>query len=467
MTSGRGQPVLMSDPFYRRLKALVIERTGMAFYEQRDDDLTRVLSMRFEALGVRDCASYLELVAERAELEELMAELTIGETYFFRYREQFEALRDVILPEVIERNRHRRSIRIWSAGCATGPEPYTVAIILRQRFGHLVEGWDVSITGTDINQRFLARAREGLYEEWAFRATPDAMRNACFDREGKRWRIRPEYKRWVSFRFHNLVDDPYPSLAHNLHSFDVILCRNVVIYFTTETFRQVLAGFRESLVPEGWLVVGHSEPNTELFRAFRSVEAPGAVLYQKSERPDVHRVVPVLAPPPPAPPPLPPPEPVTPPQPPLDLFGTQPPPAAAAETPAGPADPADALRRLADQGAWVEVAREARRMMAADPLEPFAHLFLAMAQEHSAEREQAVETVRRAIYLDRSLALAHYHLGRMLRDAGDSAGADKSFRNALRLVERADPDENVRGTEDMTMADLAGLLRFQIEAAKA
>lgn len=464
--SARTKPALVADPFYPRLKALIIERTGMAFYAERDDDLARILVERFGAVGVNDCASYLDMVADRSELDELVAELTIGETYFFRYKEQFDALRDLILPEVIERNRERKSIRIWSAGCATGPEPYTVAIILKQRFGHLIEDWDVTVLGTDINRKFLAHASEGVYDDWAFRATPDAMRGACFERVGRRWRINPEYRSWVKFRHHNLVDDPFPSMAHGIGDFDVILCRNVVIYFTTETFRRIIGRFRESLATDGWLVVGHSELNNELFKAFRPVEAPGAVLYRKTDA--------VAAPQPFAPEPAPPSEPAVS----LAALLAAMPPAPLAEAPAQvavlpPAEPAAAgdgdspmreLRRLADQGVWVEVGRLTRRMLEKDPLDPLLHLFGGLALEHAGDALAAAEAMRKAIYLDRGLALAHYHLGRLLRDQGDGEGAARSFRNALRLVEPAAPDAVVPGSDDMAVAELMGLLRLQIEA---
>jgi chemotaxis protein methyltransferase CheR len=462
--TARTQSPMAADPFYPRLKALIIERTGMAFYAERDDDLARILGERFAAIGVDDCASYLDRVADQAELDALVAELTIGETYFFRYKEQFEALRDLVLPEVIERNRERRSIRIWSAGCATGPEPYTVAIILKQRFGHLIEDWDVTVLGTDINRKFLAHARDGVYDDWAFRATPEAVRNACFERVGKRWRINPEYRSWVKFRYHNLVDDPFPSLAQGIYDVDVILCRNVVIYFTTETFRRIIGRFRESLADEGWLVVGHSELNNELFKAFRPVEAPGAVLYRKTEAAAEPPADPVdLFAAPPAPPPS------------LAALLAESPKPALIE-PVFPEDAAAApavatgdsamieLRRLADQGVWVEVARLARRLLLQEPLDALLHVYNGLALEHARDVAAAIEAMRRAVYLDRGLALAHYHLGRLLREQGDRPGAARSFRNSLRLIEPAAPDAVVPGTEDMAAAELMGLLRLQIEA---
>lgn len=474
---------IASDPFYARVKALVIERTGMAFYRERDDDFSRVLTERLATVGVRDCATYLERLQDSKELEELIADLTIGETYFFRYREQFEALRDIILPQVIERNRDRKRLRIWSAGCSTGPEPYTVAIILKQRFGHRIEGWDVSIIGTDINQRFLAKAREGLYEEWAFRATPDAMRNACFLREGKRWRIAPEYRRLVEFQFHNLVDDPIPSPRHGLVDVDVIMCRNVVIYFTTDTFRQIIDRFHGTLNGDGWLVVGHSELNTELFRAFRTVEAPGAVLYQKSDQicadnrfdfaafaaelaaaqslelPSLSDLPSLEEMPPPFPAPLP--------ESPF-LASLSEPVSLAAPVAANDREPAESplreLKRLADQGAWVEAMRVCRRLLDADPLDAAVHLHHGLLLEHMRQIGQAEEALRRALYLDRTLALAHFHLGRLAVDQGDRIAAARAFRNAARLLDGKAEAELVEGSDDLSVAELNGLLALHIRS---
>lgn len=479
--TARAASGILGDPFYGRVKSLIIERTGMAFYRERDDDFSRVLSERLAALGIRDCASYLERLQSPKEMEELIADLTIGETYFFRYKEQFEALRDIVLPQAIERNQARKRLRIWSAGCSTGPEPYTVAIILKQRFGHRIDGWDVSIIGTDINQRFLARAREGLYEEWAFRATPDAMRNACFIKEGKRWRIAPEYRELVTFQFHNLVDDPIPSPAHGLVDVDVILCRNVVIYFTAETFRHILGCFRETLSDNGWLVVGHSELNTELFRAFRTVDAPGAVLYQKSDQPPDQPASPLglaaLAS-------------AAEPYPPVPILSQLPPlvplfPAAAMEPPIlpglpdlplavspandsvpgePPESPLAELTRLADQGAWVEAMRVCRRLLEDDPLDAIVHLHHGLLLEHMHQPPQAEEAFRRAVYLDRTLALAHYHLGRLAADQGNRAEAARAFRNAQRLLDGKPAGDLIAGADGMTAGELGGLLTLHMRS---
>src|SRR5205085_3181688 len=119
------------------------------------------------------------------------------------------------------------------------------------------------------NREFLARAREGRFEEWAFRSTPAELRRDCFVRSGNTWLVAPRFREGVSFQYHNLVTHPFPSLLNNLFAFDLILCRNVTIYFSTDIVRRIVDHFHHCLVEGGWLLVGHAEPNTESFRAFR------------------------------------------------------------------------------------------------------------------------------------------------------------------------------------------------------
>lgn len=164
-------------------------------------------------------------------------------------------------------------------------------------------GWHVSILGTDINQKFLARARDGRYDQWAFRATPENIRQECFVAVGKQWQIKPEYKAMVSFQYHNLTRNRFPSITDNIAAFDIIICRNVVIYFSRETVEALVPCFRESLTNGGWLVMGHAEPNMELFRSFRTVNCPGAVLYQRVDGEAPETPPPALRPPPPLRPP--------------------------------------------------------------------------------------------------------------------------------------------------------------------
>jgi chemotaxis protein methyltransferase CheR len=462
--------LLVADPAYPRLKAHLIGVTGLAYYADKDDDLAMRIAARLAQLGLGDCASYLALLengqAGEEELDALIADLTIGETFFFRHRELFDALRETVLPELIERNAASRQLRIWSGGCATGAEPYSVAILLRRDLAARLVGWDVTLVGTDINRAFLAQAREGRFEEWAFRGTPDELRRDCFVRANGAWQIAPRFREGVSFQYHNLVHHPFPSLLNNLFAFDLILCRNVTIYFAPDIVRRLVEHFHQCLVEGGYLLVGHAEPNIETFRAFRTVNARGAVLYQKTRDPglaaggvtsNVMSHAPpqaVIAKPPPAP--------WTPP-----VLTWQPAPPAALSSPA-PTSAGAALpellelRALADGGAWEEVARRCRQFLERDRLNPVIHFYQALVFEQTGHRAETEQALRRAIYLDRGFTLAHYYLGLLLQKQGRLVPAARAFRNVLELLTRIDPGHVFVDGDGITAADLARLTQMHL-----
>ncbi|MGE5477442.1 MAG: CheR family methyltransferase [Bacteroidales bacterium] len=445
---------VVADPYFLRLKALVIEATGMAFYADKDDDLARIVAARMEATGLPSCARYLDLIADtvlgRNEMDALVAELTIGETYFFRHKEQFDALRDIILPDVLARNADTRRLRIWSAGCATGPEPYSVAILLKREFASRIAGWHVSIIGTDINQKFLARARDGRYDEWAFRATPDDVRRDCFERVGKQWQIRPEYKNCVSFQYHNLIRNRFPSLLDNLAGLDVIICRNVVIYFSRDTVAGLVPCFHETLVEGGWLVMGHAEPNIELFRDFRTVNTPGAVLYQRREHGGGEVEPPqVVAPCQPLPQPLP--QAVRRPRP----LPRRPAPPPARDVKASAAGEGIAhIRELADQARWSEALAACDLLIESNALDAHAHFYRALVLEQLGDLDGCETSLRRSIYLDRHFVLPHYHLGLFLWRRDESVGANRSFRNVLALLQQLPDDLALDHGDAITVGQL-------------
>lgn len=439
---------MIADPYFPRLKALVIETTGMAFYADKDEDLARIVAARMAETEL-SCARYLEVIADpvlgRDEMDALVAELTIGETYFFRHKEQFDALRDIILPDVLARNEAKRSLHIWSAGCATGPEPYSIAILLKREFGARIAGWNVSIIGTDINQKFLARARDGRYDEWAFRATPDDVRAECFSRAGKQWQINAEYKNLVRFQYHNLIRNKFPSLLDNLAGLDLIICRNVVIYFSRETVEGLVPCFHETLADGGWLVMGHAEPNIELFRNFRTVNTPGAVLYQRSEgsgaaapRPAPKPVLPAPCLPRPVP---------------RKPAMARPAPAPA-PVPVQPAESIGRVRALADEGRWSDALAACDGLIAANALNARAHFYRALVTEQLGDLDGCETSLRRAIYLDRRFVLPHYHLGLFLWRRDDLQGAGRSFRNVLALLDQMPADLVLDDGDAITVGQL-------------
>ncbi|MEX0729076.1 MAG: CheR family methyltransferase, partial [Planctomycetaceae bacterium] len=278
---------LIGDGYFEPLKEYVIAATGLSYYRNRNGELIDHFERHVANVGLTDCLSYLQLLqsgpAGDGELDSLIEDLTIGETFFFRHTDLFAALERTILPDAIDRNKHHRRLRIWSAGSSIGAEAYTISILLRRHFAEELRDWEISIVGTDINRSFLFRAAQAQFEEWTLRGVSEDTRRACFTQCDNVWTLRPEFKSGVSFAYHNLARHPFPSMLHNLFAFDVILFRNVMIYFGQDALTSIIANMQRCLIDGGWLLVGHSEHNQELFREFRTVNFDGAIAYQRAD----------------------------------------------------------------------------------------------------------------------------------------------------------------------------------------
>jgi chemotaxis protein methyltransferase CheR len=459
---------LTGDPYYSALKELLVDFTGLHYYADKDADLARRLERRLRAAGVRDCAAYLQLLRDPVrgapERDELIAEITIDETYFFRHREHFDALRDLVLPDIMARNQPKRSLRIWSAGCANGSEPYSLVILLKREMSERLPGWNVSILGTDINRQCLGRARQGRYEDWALRSTPDNVKRECFSGgNGKGWTLESSYREWVTFQCHNLVDDAFPSLVNNLSAFDLIVCRNVMIYFGTELMRRMVRQFHDCLVPGGWLLVGPAEPNMSCFTAFQAVNAPGLTLYQKPVEGSA---------------PLPPPVfPLTLPETPAIRLGPLSPLplayASSSETSVPLAVPSrdregavvtlDEVRAHADRGDWLKAAHCCEELLRHDALNARVHFCYGLVLEQTARHGEAERSLRRAIYLDRRFVLPHYYLALLLQSHGDPRQAMRSFDNTLELLRSCPNSGVVPDGDGITVAELRKLAETHLE----
>jgi chemotaxis protein methyltransferase CheR len=250
----------------------------------RQQDLAAILRQRMRLNGCSDYSTYQRTLETAAEWEALAPLLTVAETYFFRMPSHFEALAEDVLPRVIEANRKQRSLRILSAGCATGEEPYTLRILLNERFPQLRD-WDVSIVGVDLSLAALERARAGVYTDWSLRATSAERRSASFTVEEKRFRIRPTVRAGVTFRRENLL-----ALPPDEPPFDIIFCRNVLIYFTDDAIREAIARLTERLRPSGYLFLGPAESLRGISNAFE-LRQGHEVVYYRLRRPEDRRPV--------------------------------------------------------------------------------------------------------------------------------------------------------------------------------
>lgn len=460
MTAG----AVLSDPQYSRLKEFVLHHTGLAYYAGKDEDFATRIARRLSATQTASCAAYLRMLertgAGQDEFHALVGELTIGETYFFRQHEHFDFLRSTILPALL-RGKIGKKLRIWSAGCATGAEPYSLAILLYREFAAEIQDWDVSILGTDINPEFLAQARKGNFSEWALRDVTLELRNRCFHKEGKRWILAEQFRNKVTFRYHNLAGDgPPPSVDYE--PFDLILCRNVMIYFSAERNQAVAAHLFAHLAVGGWLLVGHAEHGGETFAQFELVRGPGVTAYRKSSDSGEHLVntAPVWLPLPDedsvstsalphydAPPVQ------------LRVDDDAPAPSAPAVAECG----LDDARVLADRGDWKAAGNVCRKRLEADPLDARAHFLLGLILVHTGATEAAIAELRRAIYVDRQFVLAFYHLGTLLQSAGSLDDARKAFRNVSALLAPRNSEDMVEDGDGMKVDELRELTRMHQE----
>jgi chemotaxis protein methyltransferase CheR len=348
--------------------------------------------------------------------------------------------------------------------------------LLEREFGPQLHDWSVSILGTDLDLEFLERARAGVYAEWALRGLPEQLRKECFTQTADGWRLDRRFTRWTSFAQHNLAQDPLPPPELRGSGLDLILCRNVMIYFDEGTIAHVVSGLQRSLAPEGWLLVGHAEGNTDVFRSFKAHHVEGAVLFQNvrgAKAPLALSPTPLFpAAPLPSGPrnsaeafsPIMQSQTWQPYQ--LDAAKPEPLPATVPSVPvAAVPDLLVQVRKLVDQGAWAEAKAQLLYLVKAEPLNPLAHYYQGLVFSQLGRPAEAEAALRRALFLEPNLPLAYYHLGLLLVARGASLEAQKAFRNTLRAVEHAAAETLLLGS-DLTVARLREATLLQIEGVK-
>jgi chemotaxis protein methyltransferase CheR len=272
----------LSEQLYALFRDLLVKRSGLFYPEHKREDLVHGLGLAMKEGGYPSLSAlYADILENNDAWEMLLSHLTIGETCFFRNKPQFDALRKHIVPDLLQRRSAFRSLRIWSAGCATGEEPYSIAMLLTDMIPNIDE-WHISILGTDLNPHFLTRAREGLYGNWSFREISAEFQERFFTKErATMWRLAPNIRAMVTFTRLNLIEPLYPLITNGTCALDIILCRNVTIYFGEKTTRQVVDRFYHALAPGGWLIVGHAEPQASIYHQFEVHNFPNTVVYRK------------------------------------------------------------------------------------------------------------------------------------------------------------------------------------------
>lgn len=470
-----------------RFRELVSRSLGLCFEDAKLGFLGEVLRRRLEA-GPLDAGAYLaqiERAPATAEIGSLAQELTVPETYFFRNIDQFHALAQAALPERIRAQQARQSLRLLSAGCASGEEAYSIAIAARQAVPD--RSWDVSIRAVDVNPAVLERAARARFSSWALRETPAELQRKWFRKEGSEMVLDQTVRAAVRFEHRNLsLDDPELWLRDH---YDVVFCRNVIMYFTPEAAHALVARLTPSLVPGGYLFLGHAETLRGLSQDFHLRHTHGTFYYQRKDATEL-------------------------------VAATGLPAANLAQPASAPRLPArelsafvedatswiDAIRRASDRiqalsensaatnlatsarrpkpdlGSALDFLRKERfsdaldiirslppesardpdvlmleavllthsgqlgnametchRLLAIDGLNAGAHYVLALCREAEGNHRQATEHDRVAAYLDPTFAMPRLHLGLLARRSGDRDATRREIGQALLLLQREDP----------------------------
>lgn len=463
---------------FDRLIAFIQDRTGLTVDDNRQQDVQRVIQAMLRAGGLPDMATLAGQLTAAPLTHDLWRDLinaiTIGETYFFRNGPQFNALRDHVLPDLIARKRSegRLRLRLWSAGCATGEEPYSLAMLLMELLPDLLL-WDILLLATDIDTVSLDKARRGVFRASSFRnETPEAIRDRWFTRTADGFLLDRAVRERVTFAPLNLIDDVYPAAENNTADMDMVICRNVTIYFAEAVTREVVRRFNACLDEGGWLIVGHSEPMATIYedQGFVPRNFENTVLYRKdTEAARAHQNTFRLlfglgradAPSAPEAAPLPPLPPAEPPR-------ARPLPAAVPVLEAA-ADPEllQAAREAGDRGQWDVALELCARLIERDPMAPYPHYLKGLIFIYMDDLNAALHALRQSIYCEPSFALAQYSLGDLYQKRHNDRLAARHWRLALDILGSLEPDAHLWFSEDLTAEMLRGLILHRLDRLSA
>ncbi|GAB7025796.1 CheR family methyltransferase [Geotalea toluenoxydans] len=467
---GRKQSLLrqtetLGDDTYRLYYQYLLQESGLHFDRRNQKLLERGLLNRMAALKISSFEEYYHYLVlhqeSRQELKKLLPFLTIGETYFFRYHAHFEALGKILAEKRSGLALGERlKLRLWSAGCSTGEEPYSLAMTVMEA----IPDWkkhDISILATDIDNRALKRAREGIYSPWAMRVMEKRNLDRYFEKSGKKFRIRDEVKSLVRFAHHNLTSSPPDQEEQGRERFDAVFCRNVTIYFTIDITRQIIEKISNCLKPGGYLFLGHAETMAQISSRFERQNHDGSFYYRKKT---AKSEIPTEPAPPRQPAPA------------KAKSRQEQAPAPVNTTAPAPASPQavdwerlhlharelfreenfsetarllqDILQHrpdhtgalilygftLANDGRFTEALAACEAALKTDDLLPEAYFLKGLVYEMTDRLPEAGEEYRKAILLQHDFVMAHYQLAQLYARLGKKKERLRELNNSLRIV---------------------------------
>ena len=454
------------------LVQLAVRRIGLRIHNDTRDRFVGILLTRAAHLGyasLKDYQAFLDGRQATEEWEELSRLFTCGETFFFRDHGQFDLLHLRLLPELIAQHRNDKILRLWSAGCASGEEVYSLAMLVDMLLPER-DDWDILILGTDINSEAIAKARRGRYGQWSFRLIPAEMQQRYFHPEGNEWLLDERIRRMVTFRVANLVSEPFPNLDSKLHDMDLILCRNVFIYFSPSAVHAVAAKFAAALLEGGYLLTAHTELIGHTVLELESRLLNEGVVYQRRVRVPAESLY------------SPCPDKTTgdttshstkPNKDASQITAYYPPPRAEknvmvyapAQSTVCEVDLLKEARMHADRGEFDLAAQICSKALAVYPLAAAPYFLLAQLAQVRGDFNQARECLNKAIYLDPGFVAAYLDLAALCERAADMPRAQTLRRAALGIVRTIPNDEIIEPYKTTAGALTQWLVRLEHEQA--
>jgi chemotaxis protein methyltransferase CheR len=493
----------VSDAVYAAIMRLLEVRTGLLFRPDQRQTTESGILRAMDRAKTKEIGAYSQLLAtDRVALDDLIVELTVGETYFFRDPAQMNYIARVVVPEICARRGPNDVIRVWSAACASGEEPYSLAML----FDELNLLPCVNILGTDISRYALRRASDGLYRKWSLRDAGAARAQPYLTPDGEHYRVADRLRGHVRFEYLNLALDLYPSVATGTKDLDLILCRNVLIYFGRETVKAVARRLHDSLAEGGWLILAAGDPIIDDYAPFEmNVTEKGIAYRRRAAAPTRHSASKQLEPP----------KHVDRPTPQrttaageveqLSTLGdtglraqadqaqqARPKPASVKEQREHPIEAASQALVAGEYGRAIELTETRLSLPEACLIYIKALANVDVVEAETACREatsrhptvaelyclhgvllleqgkdqHAAEAIKRALFLDRSLVIAHFTLGSLMRRLGNVEAARRSFRNARNLAAELAADTILPLTDGERAGDIVQAADAQLRVLR-
>ncbi|QXM06195.1 CheR family methyltransferase [Crassaminicella indica] len=457
----------ISKNVLKKISKFIENRFGLYFPEKSFNDLVRRISYAAEQKKI-DLKEYIDLMVRNKlsleDIQQLIDCLTIGETYFFRNKKLFEILRKSILLDMINARKYtNRSLKIWSAGCSSGEEAYSIAILIKELIPDYKD-WDIKIIATDINYSFLSKARKGIYSKWSFRGTDQHFKNKYFKRiDNMYYKLNDEIIKLVTFHHLNLADPMYIVDNIMMNNIDIIFCRNVLMYFSKYHVNEIINRFYNMIVNGGWLIVAPTESLLLNRSLFIPININGVFLYKKNikrsnfekhlckhithktlfiqnevkispKKEEEYKNLIVLE----------------------DINNKK----VLLQEEKADAGECEKLSRLfANEGNLEEAIRWCKKAIAIDKINPLYYYLLASIQQEQGNVDEAIISLKKAIYIDSDFIMAYFDLGNLYLKRGKYKKAFKNFDNVCILLNHLNQDDIIPNSEEITVGALKEIIQ--------